>query len=92
MTVFKSYLVLKSVMGSYKQGHGRFGGTAGMQRTCISLFSLCWSVILKVSIRQGQALHYILRTADKTYKDLGVSHCLNVDNLLVKNILVWPVI
>ena len=82
--MFKSYLVLKSVMGSYKQGHGRFGGTAGMQRTCISFFSLCWSVILKVSIRQSQALHYILRTADKTYKDLSVSHCLNVDNLLVK--------
>ena len=48
MIVFKSYSVLKSVQGFYNQGHERFGATAGMPCTCISLFSLCWSVIRKV--------------------------------------------
>ena len=47
MTVSKSYLVLKSVQGSYNQCLERFGTAAGMQCTCISLFSLCWSVIRK---------------------------------------------
>ena len=45
ITVSKSYSVIKSVQRSYNQGHESFGTTAGMQCTCISLFSLCWSVI-----------------------------------------------
>ena len=45
LTVSKSYSVIKSAQRSYNQGHERFGTTAGMQCTCISLFSLCWSVI-----------------------------------------------
>ena len=84
MTVLKSYSVLKSAQGSYNQGHGRFGATAGMQCTCISLFSLCWSVNLKVSIWQSHDLDYILCTGDKIYKDLGVSNYLNADDLPVK--------
>ena len=70
MTVSKSYSVRKSVQGSYNQGHERFGTTAGMQYTCISLFSLCWSVIGKVSIWQSHDLDYIICTGYKIYKDL----------------------
>ena len=49
-TVSQYYSVLKSVQGSYNQQHESFSATAGMQCTCISLFSLCWSVISKVLI------------------------------------------
>ena len=70
MTVSKSYSVRKSVQGSYNQGHERFGTTAGMQCTCISLLSLCWSVIGKVSIWQSHDLDYIICTGYKIYKDL----------------------
>ena len=83
----KSYLVIKSVQGSYNQGHERFGTTAGMQCNCISLFSLCWSVIRKVSIWQSHDLDYIICTGDKIYKDLGVSKYLNVNDLPVKTFL-----
>ena len=58
------------------QGHERFGTTAGMQCTSISLFPLCWSVIRKVSIYQNHDLEYIICTGDKMYKDLSVSRLL----------------
>ena len=76
MTVSKSNSVIKSVQGSYNQGHERFGTTAGMQCTSISLFPLCWSVIRKVSIYQNHDLEYIICTGDKMYKDLSVSRLL----------------
>ena len=50
MTESKSYSVIKSIQGSYNQGHEVFRTTTGMQCTCISLVSLCWSVIREVSI------------------------------------------
>ena len=58
---------------------------AGMQciSACISFFSLCWSVVRKISIWQSMA-NYILCTGDKIYKDLGVTKYLNVDDLPVK--------
>ena len=37
VSVSKSYSVLKSVQGSYNQGHERFCTTAEMQCICISL-------------------------------------------------------
>ena len=70
MTVSKSYSVIKIVQGSYKQGHERFGTTTGMECTYISLFSLCWSVIGKVSIWQSHDLDYIIYIGYKIYKDL----------------------
>ena len=93
-TVSQYYSVLKSVQGSYNQQHESFSATAGMQCTCISLFSLCWSVISKVSIWQSHSFDYILTiyvynldyicTGGKIYKDLGASKYFNVDDLPVK--------
>ena len=60
MTVSKSNSVIKSVQGSYNQGHEQFGTTAGMQCTSISLFPLCWSVIRKVSICQNHNLECLM--------------------------------
>ena len=91
MTVSKSYSVIKSVQGSYNQSHERFGTTTGMQCNCISFFSLCWSVIGKVSIWQSHDLDYIICTGYKIYKDLS---CFKVSErwwIASKNLLVWPV-
>ena len=84
MTMSKFYSVLKSLQGSYNKGHERFGTTAGIQSTSISIFLLCWSVIRKVPIWQSHDLDNMICTGNKICKDLGVSKYLNVDDLPVK--------
>ena len=84
MTMSKFYSVLKSFQGSYNKGHKRCGPTAGIQCTCVSIFSLCWSVLRKVSIWQSHDLDNMVCTGDKICQDLGVSKYLNVDDFPVK--------
>ena len=43
-----TYDVTKIVKASFHQGDPMFGVSAGMQCTCNSLFSICWSKIIKV--------------------------------------------
>ena len=44
------YQISCYVLGSYHQGDSRFGSTAEMQCSCITLFALCRLKIRKVSI------------------------------------------
>ena len=92
LTVSKSYSVKKSVQGSSNKGYERFGTTAGMQCTCISIFLLCWSVIGKVSIWQSHDLDYIICTGYKIYKDLRCFKVFECWWFASKRLLVWPVL
>ena len=82
----------KSVQGSCNKGYERFGTTAGMQCTCISIFLLCWSVIGKVSIWQSHDLDYIICTGYKIYKDLRYFKVFECWWFTSKRLLVWPVL
>ena len=45
--VMPSFVLEKSVQGSYDQSHSKFGETAGMQCSCNSLLAVCWENFLK---------------------------------------------
>ena len=48
-------------------------------RACNALFSVCWSVIRKVSLWKSYDLDNILIQGDKLYKSLNKNNYLNVD-------------
>ena len=76
------YHVLKSVQGNFNQGNVvLFGGTAGKQCSCNALFSVCWSVVRKVSIWKSYDLDNILIEGDKIYKFPNKDDFLSVDEL-----------
>ena len=76
------YHVLKSVQGNFNQGNvAIFGGTAGKQCSCNALFSVCWSVVRKVSIWKSYDLDNILIEGDKIYKFPNKDDFLSVDEL-----------
>ena len=51
MEAFSAKMYQKSAQGDVNQGNvALFGDTASQKRACNALFSLCWSVVGKVSI------------------------------------------
>ena len=77
-----TFKIIKSVAGSFNQGDARFGTTAGSQCACNSLFSICWSVIRKVSVWKTLDLDTILIEGDRVYKLLNnLNDYLSVDDL-----------
>ena len=44
-----AYAIQKVIQASFSQGHPEFGRTRGFQCTCISLFSICFSIFKAVS-------------------------------------------
>ena len=76
------YYMVKSVQGNFNQGNvALFGDTAGKQCACNALFSVCWSVVRKVSIWKSYDLDNILIEDDKIYKFLNKDDLLSVDEL-----------
>ena len=60
------YHVLKSVQGNFNQGNvALLRDTAGKLCSCNALFSVCWSVVRKVSIWKSYDLDNILTEGDK---------------------------
>ena len=46
----------KVIQATFSQGHPKFGRTKGIQYACISLFSICFSILKAVSRRIGMIL------------------------------------
>ena len=77
-----SFEIVKSVSGSFHQGYFTlFGRTAGKQCSCNALFSICWSIVKKISLWKSQDLDTILYEGDKIYKSLNADVYLAVDEL-----------
>ena len=75
-------LPLPNIQGSFvRQGHAKFGETAGIHCTCNALFSLCWSTIKRVSVWKTWDIDYILEKGDQLYKSLNVYTPLCIDEL-----------
>ena len=64
-------LMLSSIQGSFHQGNSKFGETAGMQCSCSSILSICYSKFRKISLWKYHDLDFILNEADKNFKQLG---------------------
>ena len=85
-------LIQKAVLGSFHQGHEKFGDTAGIQCACNALFAICFSVIKKVTIWKIWDLDYILEQGDALFKKVNISRALSIDELpqqvLIGNVIV----
>ena len=78
----KMYHVSKSAQDDFNQGNvALFVHTAGKKCACNALFSLCWSVVGKVSIWKSYDLDNTLIKGEKRYKLLNKDDFLNVNEL-----------
>ena len=80
-----TYDVTKIVKASFHQGDPMFGVSAGTQCTCNSLFSICWSKIMKVCYWKPCGLDYVLKKGDQLFKNLGLYRYLSPDELPREN-------
>ena len=84
--------IQKFVLGTFHQGHAKFGDTAGIQCSCNALYAICFSIVKKVSIWKSYDLDYILDKGDKTFKLLGISRplfmCELPRNIMIENTVI----
>ena len=69
--VIRSIHISKVVQGTSHQGDIRYGTTADIQCSCISLMAVCWSCIKSISRWNSNDLDRILRKGDELFKSLS---------------------
>ena len=62
------------VQATHHQGDLRYGVTAGVQCSCISLMSVCWSTFISVTMWDGTDLDMILENGDRHCTENEVFH------------------
>lgn len=80
------YAILKCIQASFHQGHEKFGNTRGIQCSCISLFSICFSTLKAVSRWTCNDLEYILEQGDTLYKQQNSLDFLSAAETLPLNV------
>ena len=75
-----TYIIQRSVQGSFHQPHPKFGETSGIQCACNSLFAICWSSIKRVSIWKSWDLDYVLEYGNALFKDVNILRPLSMKN------------
>ena len=73
--------IQKAVLGTFHQGHSKFGSTSGIQCCCNALYAICFSLVKKVSIWKSWDLDYILENGDAVFKSLGMLRALSTNEL-----------
>ena len=76
-----SNFIKKVVTGSHHQGDIRYGNTAGIQCSCMSLMALSWTLFKNVAYWNCSDVDTILKNGDNVYKNLNVFRLLDVDEL-----------
>ena len=59
----------------------RYGATARIQCSCMSLMSVCWRTFISVTTWDGAHLDMILENGDRLFKSLNQYILLGVDDL-----------
>ena len=78
----------KIVSGNFNQACPNiFGYSAGKQCSCITLTSVCWTTVRKITLWKDFDLDFILHKGDKVYKDVNINRYLNVDELPTKIVI-----
>ena len=62
------YELLKSVQGTFHEGHVMFGVTAGRQCACNALYFIALSVVKRISQWKSFDLDHIIMSGDRMYK------------------------
>lgn len=71
--------IVKTVQGTFHQGHPRFGNTAGIQFSCNTLVAVFYSKCRNIAIWKPHDLDYILTEGDLNFKQLGFTEYPYVD-------------
>ena len=74
----------KVVLGNFNQGHEMFGSNANKQGATNSLFSICWTTVRNINIWKDFDLDYILHKGNMIFKDTGLSHSLQFNEIPMK--------
>ena len=84
-----AYKIQKAILGTFHQGHSKFGNSSGIQCSCNALFALCFSLMKKVSIWKPWDLDYILDNGDAVFKTIGIMRALSMyelpQNIMIEN-------
>lgn len=67
------------VQGNFHQGDSKFGYTAGIQCSCNTLVSICFSKFREIKYWKALDLDFILEEGDKNFKQLGLTQYPYVD-------------
>ena len=76
-----TYKIQKAILGTFHQGHSKFGSTSGIQCCCNALYAICFSLVKKVSIWKSWDLDYILENGDAVFKSIGMLRALSTNEL-----------
>ena len=82
-----TFKIEKAVLGSFHQGHSKFGSSSGIQCSCNALYAICFSLMKKVSIWKSWDLDYILENGDAVFTVIGIPRALSM-NELPQNIMI----
>ena len=63
-----AYSIEKVIQATFSQGHPKFGSTRRIQCTCISLFSICFSIFKVVSRWNRHDVEYVIEKGDALYE------------------------
>eukprot|EP00111_Clytia_hemisphaerica_P012253 TCONS_00035977-protein len=61
-----------NVQGSFHQGNGKFGETAGIQCSSNCFFAICYAKFRRLSLWKSHDLDYVLDQGDFNFKKLGI--------------------
>ena len=58
-----------------------FGENAGKQSAAMTLFSICWTKVRRISLWKSFDLDYVLHKGDAIFKSINVNRTLNIEDL-----------
>ena len=73
--------ILKIIQATHHQGDIKYGMLRGIQCSCMSLMSVCWTLFKSESISDSFDLDYILQKEDLLFKSLNKYRYLGIENL-----------
>ena len=77
----------KVINGNFCQTHEMFGEDAGNQSAAITLFSICWTKVRRISLWKIFDLEYLLHKGDSVFMNFKVNRRLNISGLLEKIVI-----
>ena len=72
---------MKVIQATHYQGDIRYGMLRDIQRSCMSLMSVCWALFKSVSIWDSVGLNCILRKGNTLFKSLNNYRCFEMEDL-----------